>query len=343
MIVIKAEKSINDVNNVIEIVEKTQYDIFNNEFEYDKDISLSDTVYCKGVKKVVNINRQLALALEDETMFRELTPFDRAVHNAVCSLCHSGIESFTTEQVYRVLVGDAEAHFDNKNNKSKEIIEESLKTLRNRIVGIDFEEEGKYFGISLLTENGNEITEVSNYILPLSHVTLLMKNGKKVEAWNLLSEPPLLSYARIKRQIETIAMEQLNVPLKLTQENIKLREFLLTRIMLIKSKTLRNGKMKKHFENCNIIRFETIYELFNIDEKDHSSKAINQRRRLRERCEKMLEFWVNETKMLSNFSSIKEGNIIGYKLVINLDKFKLQAEDIWYKSEETEEIETIAK
>ena len=59
-------------------------------------------------------------------------------------------------------------------------------------------------------------------------------------------------HPKIKKQIETIAMEQLNVPLKLTEDNIKLREFLLTRVMLIKSKTLRSGRMKKHFENCNI-------------------------------------------------------------------------------------------
>lgn len=325
---IKSEMNIANINNVIELVEKTQYSIFNNEFEYNTSIPLSDNVPVDGRKKFVNINRELALTLDDEIMFRELTPFDRAVHNAVCSLCYSGIDSFTTEQVYKILIGDSKARL---NNKTKANVEESLKTLRNRFVIIKFEDEGEHFKIHLLTENGDVIMKVSNYILPLSKTTLRTKNGQIVDAWNLLTEPPLLSYARIKKQIETIAIEQLQIPLSLTEGTIKLREFLLKKILLIKRKTLRSGRFKKNYENCNILKFEDIYELFGFDRNDHSNKSSVQKKRLIEKCEIMLNYWMNETGMLAKwiFYKNKDGEVIGYKIKVNLNKFKLKFEDIW--------------
>ena len=338
MTVIKAEKSMSDVNEMINIVERTQYDIFNNMFEYgeNKKTLVSHKAEIKddkGKKCFININKKLKLMLEDKTVFRELTPFDRAVHNAVCSLCYSGIESFTTDQVYRIITGNPDAKVT---DKIRNMVEESIRTLRNRIVGIDFEEEGEYFGINLLTENGDEITFVSNYILPLSHTILLLKNGQKVEAWNLLSEPPLLSYARIKKQIETIAVEQLQVPLPLTENTIKLREFLLQKVLLIKRKTPKSGKLRKDYKNCNILKFEDIYDLFGFDRNDHSSKSIIQRNRLIEKCETMFNYWIKETGMVAKCVYIKDnkGKHIGFKIKVNLDKFKLKVEDIWDDEDE---------
>lgn len=334
-ITIKSERNVANINNVIEIVEKTQYDIFNNMFEYNTAIQISDDVECKidGKKKSVNLNKELALTLDDETMFRELTLFDRAVHNAVCSLYNSGIESFTTEQVYKIIVGDSKARF---NTKIRNHVEESLMTLRNRFVIIKFGEEGKQF--HLLTQDGDEIIKVSNYILPLSKTTLRMRNGQKVDAWNLLTEPPLLNYARIKRQIETIAIEQLQVPLALTDNTIKLREFLLRKILLVKRKSLRNGKFRKNYENCNILKYEDIYELFGFSMDERSNKSNVQKKRLLEKCEVMFNYWMKETGMLAKwiYYKNKENEIIGYKLKVNLDKFKLKIEDIWDDEDEME-------
>lgn len=298
------------VKNVVKLTEATQTKIFSNQFEKNKDYVETSEVYCKPKKKMIDIRRGVRLSLPVEWNIN-LSEFDEAVHNAVCSLMEAGVMDFTTEQLYRVISGD-----ENKQLSSPQMrksIESSLLSMRLAIVTINFEDEARNFDLECMDDNGNKIVKLSDNILSLTEVVIRLANGKEVNAYHISSTPPLYIYAKVKKQLDMLSLSHLNMPLKITDDNIRLREFLLGRILLIKGKTRDDGELKKGYKNCDVIKLDTIYKAFELTVNDSSTRK--NRQRIKEKCEKLFNYWKDSTDLLFNWSF--DGDC--YKLEVNVD------------------------
>lgn len=206
--------------------------------------------------KKAKIVTQITLNYNDENIKiydkdKNFNPYDRAVHNAICSLWDAGNTSFTPDQVYRSMNGLTESEFVSP--QSIEAITKSIDKSRGINVKIDYKDEAK----SWLKLKDGDLDEFikEDRILPTQKTTVRTR-GLTVTAYKLGYKPLLYEYAQISGQVLTIPIELLNVKglLNNTKEVILLREYLIRRIEI----------MKNNKNQSNKIVFSTIYEEMRI-------------------------------------------------------------------------------
>lgn len=322
------------MEKVVKLTEPTQKAIFKNKYAYDDKTRLyRSVVYSKNDRKYIEIEKSIRLKLLNDSIQIHKGPrfneFDMAVHNAVCSFVEAGASTFSIEQLYRVMAGNQKKQLKANTNISKEI-EHSLEKMMCTIVGIAFPDECKKFGLDLRDENGNSVVKVKSNMLNLKMVTVKMANGKQVEGWKILMEPPLYTYAKLKSQIETLNLSHLNVPLNINGDNIRLREYLLGRVLMIKGNTTKSGNIRKRYENCETISFDSLFEIFDIPKESPKSEDIHKRERLLEKCEKVFSYWKEDTGLLKDWGiTMTDGTEDGFKLKIDIDMLGSIHDEIW--------------
>ena len=127
-------------------------------------------------------------------------------------------------------------------------------------------------------------------LLPMERVTAYSTdNGQIIDAAiHLFREPPLMTFARERKQCTTIRLKLLNSPLNKTAANMELEDYLIEQIARIK-KGSRSNKML----------YKTIYENTNITEK-------KQRQRAPAKIEKLLAHY-KACEYIKGFRTTKDG------------------------------------
>lgn len=329
------------METVVKLTEPTQNSIFKNRYPCnDKTQKEESIVYSKIEKKYIKIERFIRLKLvgEDVKLHKGFNEFDMAVHNAVCSFIDAGAEYFSTEQLYRVMAGNQKKQLKPGTNISEEI-ETSLYKMMATIVGISFNDECQKFGLDYRDEHGNKLEKLIANMLSLQMTSVKMANGKNVDAWKILAKPPLYIYAKLKSQIETLNLSHLNIPLNVNGDNIKLREYLLGRVLMIKGNTSVKGNIRKRYGNCEIIKYESLFSLFGIPADSKTSDDIHKRERLLKKCEKVFAYWKEETGLLRNWGYVStNGTVDGFKLKIDIEKLGSIREELWDTEMEPDEV-----
>lgn len=154
----------------------------------------------KGKIKVIAF-----LSYEDKNIQitgRQLTPLDKTVHNAICSLYEAGNLVFTPNMVYRAMNGLTESERIVEERGTIEPIIESIEAGRFRRFSVNAEEQIKKYYPTV-----KKFTYES-YFLPLDKVTVTLSNGETREAYRFLSAPPLYEYSKNIKQV-------ISVPIKL--------------------------------------------------------------------------------------------------------------------------------
>ena len=215
---------------------------------------------------------------------KRFTPYDRIVHNAVCSLFEAGNTKFTPDQVYRAMNG-----LDDQQYVSPQAIgaiTRSLNKQRRIYAKVDYTNEAKAYRKDV----NNCIVE--DYILSAKKI-ILKAGGQRVTGYKLNSKPILYQYAQVSGQVLTVPSKLLNTKdvIKSTPEVIIIREYLIRRIEL----------MKKNKDQSNRILLERVYEELNEPEPT-KKKAL----KIRNIIEKLLSKFVSE-KYIKNFEFYKEG------------------------------------
>lgn len=306
--VIRVGRTMNKVNRGISVTDVITNSLFKNEIKIGEQITIPNKVYFKSNKKLVNITMQLTY--EDMDLARELDYYDKAVHDAICGLWYNGFHEFTTEFVYRMMIGDS----GNQGgiNVARLRLENSINTLNNIKLSLECKDD-----------DGNSVLSINNNLIPMERCRVIIKNGSELDGWKLLSEPTLYQYAKSINRVECFKLELIKTPLAFTESNVKLVKFLFDRMLLIKSKVRKDGELWKRYKDCNVIRFTKLYEIVNIDDKDHSSKSCIKRNRILEKCDKVFDYWMNEAETLEKWVHIKEGKRnVGYRLKVKLIGFK---------------------
>lgn len=198
------------------------------------------------VKTTVTLDIPEHMKIEGGTV---LSTYDKSVINGVTSLLESGNMAFSIPMLYHAMTGKQNPTVD---EPLYEELSGKLEKMRRMMISIDLSDENK---AQYLSGEDGELLEISDmkiegYLLPLNKVTAMV-NGKKAEVFQLLNQPPIYTYSKMKHQLTSIPISLLNAPINNNATTIPLKSYLLQRIELMKNK---NNSIR----SSNIL-YESIY------------------------------------------------------------------------------------
>lgn len=240
----------------------------------------------KGTLNPVTINYEDEnIEIYDEE--KRFTPYDRTVHNAVCSIFEAGNINFTPDQVYRCMNG-----LDNKASVSAQAvgaITKSLDKSRRIYAKVDYTQEAISYKLAP-ADTTRLIFE--DYILSARKVTL-EAGGHQVSGYKLNSKPLLYEYAQKTKQVITVPSHLLDTQgvVNNTKEVIVIREYLIRRIEVMKASNRHSNK----------ITFEKIYTQIGLTDPDKKKAG-----RIRTIIEKLLTLFASN-KYIKKFEFYKSG------------------------------------
>lgn len=215
-------------------------------------------------------------ALEDISVSKRLLPFDKRVYIAVSALFGAGNDVISLTQIHYAMGNTGRPKAEQLGK-----IRDAIKKMNSATITVD---------------NSQEIEAKYKYaqfkyrgsLLPFEMVEASV-NGKLTEAAiHIFREPPLVSFAKQRRQIATIPMKLLQSPVNKTDANLQLEDYLLERIPRI--------KLKK--EPARIL-YSTLFEAAGIETK-------MQRQRAPEKIEAYLKYY-QQNDFIKGYAMDKEG------------------------------------
>lgn len=218
---------------------------------------------------------------------KELTPYDREVHDALVTLyIDGGNEYITPQMIYRTMTGNRETKLT---PKQLEAINNSLnKLMYSRLIINASKEECKAYGFDKFSYEGTVIQ---------GEKATAKVNGVIVEVYHLLREPALYTYASFKNQISRLDIKLLNSPVNKNEENITLQGYLLWRINGIK----RSTKLPP------TILYKTIYEQLGIQAQASSDGALRKKKlKVRNTVKKILDH-LKAQNFITNYTENVDG------------------------------------
>lgn len=255
-----------------------------NEVVYNEEFDLRINPESKNV-----IITKVSLNYDDENIKiydkdKRFTPYDRTVHNAVCSLFEAGNTNFTPDQVYRAMNGLDDQQYVSP--QSVGAITRSLDKQRRIYAKVDYTNEAKAYRKDVRS------CIVEDHILSAKKITL-EAGGHKVTGYKLNNKPILYEYAQLTGQVLTVPSKLLNTKdvIRSTEDVIIIREYLIRRIEV----------MKKNKAQSNRILLERVYEELNEPEPTKETS-----RKVRNIIDALLKKYVTE-KYIKDYKYFKEG------------------------------------
>ena len=186
------------------------------------------------------------------TFSKTLSQYDKRICSAVASLYNAGNKIVTLTQIYKVATGK-----NNRPNSSQlKKINDALSKMRKTTIFINTKFEGLNYPNQDLIYDGN--------VIAFDRVTHTFNGCLAEAAIRILSEPPLIKFARDRKQITTINVKYLNTPVNQTELSLSIEDYLIQRIAHAKK-----GKLSKK------ILLKTMYQDIGIsNNKDKKHKAF---------------------------------------------------------------------
>ena len=241
----------------------------------------------------ININELNNLGLSDI----RLNPFDREVHDVICTLYDYGHMEISPGMIYRILSGNKKKG-NIMNKEMREMILNSVLKMMGTIITINAKAEvdAGY----LTTQNKTKFEGIyREAIIPAKTYEFSINGHLVKDGILLLDTPPIFHYAaknRAKAQISRVCSEILNTPLRNTPENIKLRGYF---IRMIEALTNPNN----HFNNPDVL-YETLEKYLQITAPNKNALRVK-KSQLRSKVKKLLDYWVKIGYILS-YGEIEE-------------------------------------
>ena len=237
-----------------------------------------------------NLNTIITLDFEElesnkALTFRPLTPFDKRVYVAIGALWHAGNEYITIQQIHRAMGGKGSPSMNQIN-----AINEAISKLMKTTIKIDNQEESESYNYPHFVYDSS--------LLPAEKIQELSINNRIAKhAIHLFREPPLLTFARKRKQITTYTLEQFTLPFaRATEDNLLLDDYFRNRIARMK----RDKEKKKPYNNKML--YTTIYENCGIDTRKKRYDATTKFRKLLDHYQK--------TGIITGYQEQQDGIII---------------------------------
>lgn len=228
-----------------------------------------------GGKKEINILYSIDFdALGDDvTITKRLLPFDKRVYIAVSALFNAGNSTITLTQIYYAM-----GYIGRPGSNDLGRINASVAKMRGANIYISNEQEAAVYKYDKFIYKGS--------LLPFEQVEAIV-NGQLVEAAiRLFREPPVITFAKQRKQVTSIDVKLLQSPISKTDANLLIDDYLIERISRAK-----NGKQSQR------ILFKTLYEKAGITDASSRSRAPGKIKRYLEHYQKceMITRFVMET------------------------------------------------
>lgn len=280
-------------------ISKASQTLFKNDNSLYKGIT---KLAVEGNKKRKPITVMISLAY-DNTAIKDVAPtlnsFDREVHDAIVTQYIDGKNRIITDRmIAAVLTGGDKSKKGVYPDKLLKAINDSVYKMWHTDFSIDCSQQAKFY-----KKLDGEILSYRGSLLYCEEVTAKL-NGKITTAYHIFRPPILYKYAHGLNQVIQIDLKRLAITsLENTPENILIINYLNRRI-----EGYKNG------DTLNIIRYERIYELLNLDKKNLKIKKLKTKQ-IREKVKKCLEEYINQG-VIKGYEEIKEGREIAKFLII---------------------------
>lgn len=189
---------------------------------------------------------------------KQLTHYDKRCYIAAAALFNAGNSTISATQIYKMMGNRGQP-------KAADIqkINDSLTKMGAARVYID---------------NAPEIKAKLNYpvfkydasLLPFERLSAYINNTLCEQAIHLFREPPLITFARERGQVQAITRQLLESPVSKTDANLRLDDYLIERISRMKN---------KHSKTPHKMLYSTIYEKCGIVTRNQRSRAPEKIRR----------------------------------------------------------------
>lgn len=268
----------------------------------------------KGKRKEITAYTIASIAGTELTV--KLTEYERQVSDAIISIWVEAQKQglppeFTIDMVFRAMPGSG----DKASPQQAGAITKTIEKLRQLKIYVDVTEEMRKKG--LITDKETLIFD--DMYLSAARVTRKIKNGgQTVRAYHIHTEPIILSYSKMTKQLITVPAAWLEVKkvkngkptneaLPMTQERQSITGYIMRRIALIKY----DRKKSKAATQSNIIIFKTLFEDIGIENPDKFKSAD-----IRNFCFSLLDFYKSKGIILDYKKQTEGRSITGIKILM---------------------------
>lgn len=223
--------------------------------------------------------------LDDVDITHKLTPYDKRVYIAVASIYNAGHDTMSVTMIHKAMGNTGQPDVRQVTN-----IHKSLSKMNAAHIYVNNESEAK-------TYRGYKHFVYDASLLPFDRLSQKI-NGKLTDAAiHLFREPPLMTFARERKQITTLPIALLKSPLSKTDANLTLEDYFLAEISHMKNRSAFPRKML----------FTTIFDRCGI-------KTPMQRSRVYQKIRNLLDYYKQQDFILG-YEEKKDGIIL--KVALN--------------------------
>lgn len=199
------------------------------------------------------------LNVVNESSSKKLDWFHIAVHNVVCSFFNAGETHFTAKMVAKEL---------NQNKPTKNYvkeIEQALLQMGTTYVNIDHQDQAKRWKKPFADDNSKTVIQF-RYMLKMDIDVEVYLNNTQTNVFVLNEQPPLLEYALMYEQNETLDKHLIDIAgqARVDRTTTAIWQYLIHRINMLRGK----GNVKN-----NGILFSTLYDELNLSDDEINNKT----------------------------------------------------------------------
>lgn len=245
----------------------------------------------------------------------KLTEYERQVSDAVISIWEEARKSglppeFTTDMLFRAMPGSS----DKPSQQQAGAITRAIEKLRKLHIYLDVTDEMRARG--LISDKDKVVYD--DMFLSVGRVTrTTATGGRTVRAYHIHTEPLILQYCKLTKQLITVPPKWLEVKIvkgnkassesmAMTQERQEITGYLMRRIAIMK-----NDKKNKKPTQSDTILFTTLFDAIGL--KDPSrDKALDTRKS----CFAILDYYKAE-KIITDYEKRTKGrSVTGVKIIL---------------------------
>lgn len=212
-----------------------------------------DTTSLKDKKKGLDAIIYFGINFDqlEPSMQASLTQYDRIVYNAVSSLYNADYKAMTVSMIWQMM-----GHEGRPSSDQIQKINDSLNKMQFTKISIDNSKE-------VAVNKGYPLVRYEGMLLEFRRVTVTVKNKLTDMAISVLAEPPLFTFAKKRRQLTTIPLNVISAPVNMSDINIAITNYLLTRIATLKARK----------DQTPVILYQTIFEKCSIEGRQNQLNA----------------------------------------------------------------------
>lgn len=197
---------------------------------------------------------------DDIKIERYINQYDKRIYETIGALWDAGNEVFSLTQIYKSMGYDDIAKPDT--NAISRIRESVLKMMHASININNEQEVAAKYKYDKVVYHGS--------LLPCEFVDGIMRGQVVETAIHLFREPPLLTFAKKRKQVTTIAKRLLQSPISKTEGNLCIEDYLLRRL----TKARHNNK-----KSLEKILLSTFFKEMNLTEAKKRQRALDSARK----------------------------------------------------------------